>query len=134
MSMLTLGQASKLCGKSKPTISKAVKDGKLTGQKVNGVFEIEKSELLRVYGEVKKITTVNDMLTAAKTLPTSTSAVAELEKKHLEEKVADLEARLAKAEDKAETSEVREREANARVFALIEDKRPKSLMQRLLGK
>lgn len=134
MSMLTLGQASKLCGKSKPTISKAVKDGKLTGQKVNGVFEIEKSELVRVYGEVKKITTVNDMLTAAKTLPTSISAVAELEKKHLEEKVADLEARLAKAEGKAETSEVREREANARVFALIEDKRPKSLMQRLLGK
>ena len=62
------------------------------------------------------------------------SAVAELEKKHLEEKVADLEARLAKAEDKAETAETREREANARVFALIEDKRPKSLMQRLLGK
>jgi hypothetical protein len=48
--------------------------------------------------------------------------------------VADLEARLAKAEDKAETAETREREANARVFALIEDKRPKSLMQRLLGK
>jgi hypothetical protein len=134
MSKLTLGQASKLVGKSKPTISKAVKDGKLSGEKVDGVFQIEKSELVRVYGEVKKITTVNDMLTAAKTLPTSTSAVAELEKKHLEEKVADLEARLAKAEDKAETSEVREREANARVFALIEDKRPKSLIQRLLGK
>ena len=47
------------------------------------------------------------------------SAVAELEKKNLEEKVADLEARLAKAEDKAETAETREREANARVFALI---------------
>ncbi len=61
-------------------------------------------------------------------------AVAELEKKHLEEKVADLEARLAKAEDKAETAETREREANARVFALIEDKTRKSLMQRLLGK
>ena len=133
MSKLTLGQASKLVGKSKPTISKAVKDGKLSGEKVDGVFQIEKSELVRVYGEVKKITTVNDMITAAKAIP-ATSAVAELEKKHLEEKVADLEARLAKAEDKAETSEVREREANARVFALIEDKRPKSLIQRLLGK
>jgi hypothetical protein len=138
MSMLTLGQASKLTGKSKPTISKAVKDGKLSGQKVNGVFQIDKAELVRVYGEVKlkKLNTVDDMLFSvakAKGSPAS-NAVAELEKKHLEEKVADLESRLAKAEDRAETSEVREREANARVFALIEDKRPKSLMQRLLGK
>jgi hypothetical protein len=135
MSKLTLGQASKLVGKSKPTISKAVKDGKLSGQKVDGVFQIEKSELVRVYGEVKikKINTVEDMLTAAKSTPAS-NAVAEIEKKHLEEKVADLEARLAKAEDKVETAETREREANARVFALIEDKSPKSWMQRLLGK
>ena len=130
MSMLTLGQASKLVGKSKPTISKAVKDGKLTGQKVDGVFQIEKSELIRVYGEQPKQS--GKTTTASK--PTGGSAVAELEKKHLEEKVADLEARLAKAEDKAETAETREREANARVFALIEDKTPKSLMQRLLGK
>ena len=136
MSKLTLGEASKLVGKSKPTISKAVKDGKISGQKVNGVFQIEKSELIRVYGEVKKIKTVDDMLFSvakAKGSPAS-NAVAELEKKHLEEKVADLEARLAKAEDKVETSEQREREANARVFALIEDKRPKTFMQRLLGK
>jgi hypothetical protein len=115
MSMLTLGQASKLVGKSKPTISKAVKDGKLTGQKVDGVFQIEKSELIRVYGEQPKQS--GKTTTASK--PTGGSAVAELEKKHLEEKVADLEARLAKAEDKAETAETRER---------------KSLMQRLLGK
>ena len=138
MSMLTLGQASKLVGKSKPTISKAVKDGKLSGQKVNGVFQIDKAELVRVYTEVnlKKLNTVDDMMRSvakAKGSPAS-NAVAELEKKHLEEKVADLEARLAKAEDKVETAETREREANARVFALIEDKRPKSLMQRLLGK
>jgi hypothetical protein len=35
---------------------------------------------------------------------------------------------------KAETAETWGREANARDFALIEDKRPKSLMHRLLGK
>ena len=49
--VLTLGQASKLCGKSKPTISKAVADGKLSGKKVNGVFQIEKAEIERVYGK-----------------------------------------------------------------------------------
>jgi hypothetical protein len=130
MSTLTLGQASKLVGKSKPTISKAIADGKLSGQKINGVYEIEKSELLRVYEEKPK------QSEKAKTTSNTSGggAVAAIEKQHLEEKVADLEARLSKAEDKAETAEIREREANARVFALIEDKRPKSLLQRMLGK
>ena len=130
MSKLTLGQASKLVGKSKPTISNAIKNGKLSAEKVDGVFQIEKSELVRVWPEKSKAAD------APKPEPKATgvSAVAALEKKHLEEKVAELEARLAKAEDKAETAETREREANARVFALIEDKRPKSLWQKVLGK
>ena len=49
MKLLTLGEAAKLTGKSKPTISKAVKDGKISGKKVEGVFQIEVSELLRVH-------------------------------------------------------------------------------------
>jgi serine/threonine protein kinase HipA of HipAB toxin-antitoxin module len=137
MSTLTLGQASKLVGKSKPTISKAIADGKLSGQKVNGVYEIEKSELLRVYEEKPK------QSEKAKTTSNTSggSAVAALERKHLEEKLVETEARLsrlhqrfAQTEDKLEAAEVREREANARVFALIEDKRPKSLWQKVLGK
>ena len=143
MSMLTLGQASKLFGKSKPTISKAVKDGKLTGERVGGkdvigkdgkltgkkigyTFQIEKSELERVYGK----TSVKAEGAKIGTKASGGSAVAELEKKHLEEKVADLKERLEKAEE-------REREANTRLDAVllqIEDKRPKSLMQRLFGK
>jgi excisionase family DNA binding protein len=47
--MFTLGTAAKHVGKSKPTISKAIKDGRLSATKVNGVFEIEPSELLRVF-------------------------------------------------------------------------------------
>lgn len=151
MSMLTLGQASKLVGKSKPTISKAVKDGKLTGERVGGkdvigkdgkperdkdgrltgkktgyTFQIEKSELERVYGK----TSVKAEGAKIGTKASGGSAVADLEKKHLEEKVADLKERLEKAEE-------REREANTRLDAVllqIEDKRPKSLMQRLFGK
>ena len=128
MSILTLGEAAKLTGKSKPTISNAVKSGKVTGTKgADGVFQIEKSELIRVYPE--KGSTANT--------PKSKSAgkgVAELENKHLAEQVADLQARLSKTEDKLEGAEVREREANARVFALIEDKTTKSLWKRLRGK
>ena len=127
MSILTLGEASKLTGKAKPTISGAILSGRMSGTKVNGVYQIEKSELIRVYPE--KGSKANT--------PTSKSAgkgVAELENKHLAEQVADLQARLSKTEDKLETAEIREREANARVFALIEDKTTKSLWKRLRGK
>tara|TARA_B110000211_G_scaffold211123_1_gene249730 strand:- start:20 stop:481 length:462 start_codon:yes stop_codon:yes gene_type:complete len=116
--VLTLGQASKLCGKSKPTISKAVADGKLSGKKVNGVFQIEKAELERVYGK-----------TSVKAQKAKTEVLA-LEKKHLEEKVADLQARLEKAED-------REQSANTRldsVLLQIADQSNKSLWKRLTGR
>ena len=132
MSILTLGEAAKLTGKSKPTISNAVKSGKISGIKdeKTGVFQIEKSELIRVYPEKSSSSTAPKATASSK----GGSAVAALEKKHLEEKVAELEARLSKTEDKLEIAEVREREANARVFALIEDKSNKSLWQRIRGK
>jgi len=130
MSMLTLGQASKLCGKSKPTISKAVKDGKLTGQKVGGVFQIEKAELERVYGK----TSVKAERARTNLKANGGNTVFALKISTLEEKVADLQNRLDEEREGKAKAEAHEREANARVFAMIEDRRPKSLMQRLLGK
>ena len=51
----TLGQAAKATGKSKPTISKAIKEGRLTGRKQpNGEYEIEPSELFRVYPKLSE--------------------------------------------------------------------------------
>ena len=47
--MFTLGTAARHVGKSKPTISKAIKDGKLSATKVNGAYQIDPSELSRVY-------------------------------------------------------------------------------------
>lgn len=47
--MFTLGTAAKHVGKSKPTISKAIKDGKLSAKKLNGVYQIDPSELDRVF-------------------------------------------------------------------------------------
>ena len=131
MSILTLGEAAKMTGMSKPTISKAVLSGKVTGIKgENGVFQIEKSELIRVYPEKTNKAGASKSTSATK----AGSAVAELENKHLAEQVADLQARLSKTEDRLETAEIREREANARVFVLIEDQRPKSIWQKITGK
>lgn len=46
----TLGEAAKATGKSKATISKAIKSGRISAQKdETGVFHIDPSELHRVY-------------------------------------------------------------------------------------
>jgi len=46
----TLGQAAIAVGKSKATISKAIKSGKISAQKqANGSYQIDPSELHRVY-------------------------------------------------------------------------------------
>ena len=46
----TLGEAARACGKSKATLSKAIKQGKISAVKNdNGSFSIEAAELHRVY-------------------------------------------------------------------------------------
>lgn len=49
---LTLGQASKLVGKSKPTLSKALSSGRLSYvSKSKSGYQIDPTELQRVYGD-----------------------------------------------------------------------------------
>jgi hypothetical protein len=46
----TLGQAAKACGRSKMTIARAVKAGRLSASRTkNGTFAIDPAELSRVY-------------------------------------------------------------------------------------
>ena len=118
--MLTLGQASKMTGKSKPTISKAVKDGRISGKKgKDGVFQIEVSELLRVY--------------PAKSEEKS-DPVAEIEKKFLEEKLQDMERRMMKLEQERDQAVQDAREDRSKFMALLEDQRPRGFWGRLRGK
>lgn len=53
--MLTLGKAAIEAGKSKPTILKALKTGRLSGVKVGAEWQIESSELFRVYPPIAKV-------------------------------------------------------------------------------
>ena len=49
----TLGTAAKATGKSKTTIQRAIRAGKVSAEKdVNGIWNIEPSELHRIYPEV----------------------------------------------------------------------------------
>jgi hypothetical protein len=131
MRLLTLGEASKLTGKSKPTISKAVRDGRLSGRKnEQGVFEIEASELFRVYPA--KSSTPDSTPTAKS--DTEHDAVAAMKVQHLEEKVAELEQRLSEMKDERDQAASDARQDRARFMALLEDQRPKSLWQRIRGK
>jgi excisionase family DNA binding protein len=129
MKYLTLGQAAKLTGKSKPTISKAIKDRRISAERrPDKSYQIEVSELIRVYPALPE--TDADSTIQAKSSPASDTSILELEKKHLEEKVDELQKRLDKAE-------AREDAANKRldtVLVQLEDQRPKTFWQRLSGK
>jgi len=49
MATFSLTQAAKQVGKSKPTISKAIKTGRLSASKVGNGYAIDAAELFRVY-------------------------------------------------------------------------------------
>ena len=129
MKLLTLGEAAKLTGKSKPTISKAVKDGKISGNKVDGVFQIEVSELLRVYPAKTEIEEPQ-----ASKAPSPSSELDALKQQHLEEKVNDLEQRLMKAEQERDQAIQDAREDRTRFLVLLENQKPKGLWSRIRGK
>jgi excisionase family DNA binding protein len=111
MKTFSLTAAAKEVGKSKPTISKAIKTGRLSAKRVGQGYAIDASELFRVYpkatqGEPAKETTLSSAVN-----------LLELETKMLREQldrerytVDDLRKRLDRAE------------------RLIEDQRPAQVM------
>lgn len=99
MPKFSLTQAAKEVGKSKPTISKAIKIGRLSAKKVGIGYEIDAAELFRVYPKKTKSEPAKET--------TSSDAVnlLELETKMLREQldrerdtVDDLRKRLDRAE------------------------------------
>jgi len=127
MPMLTLGQASKMVGKSKPTISKAIADTKISAQKIDGIYQIELSELLRVFPAVsaeKAEASDKDVV----------SAVEAVEKRWMALKIDDLETRLSEMKSERDLAQREAREANTRVMALISDLKPKSFWSKIIGK
>lgn len=127
--MYTLGEAAKATGKSKATISKALKSGKISGSKgENGAYRIDASELHRVYPPTGN--------SEQKEPPDEAGANG-----HENMLVKELEARLEAARERladkdeviADLREDRDR-WRQQATALLEDKRPKSFLKRLLGR
>lgn len=125
----TLGEAAKATGKSKATISKAIKSGRISATKgETGAFAIDPAELHRVYPitvegereETKKSTGANGK---------DDGLIRELQ--------ARLEAAQERLSDKesviADLKEDRDR-WRQQATTLLTDQRPKGIFKKLLGR
>lgn len=127
----TLGEAAKATGKSKSTISKALKSGKISGVKnENGAFHIDPAELHRVYPPVSG----NTQSTVEQRTPLHTEETVRI--KELETLLEAVEARISDKDDllselRADRDHWRQQanallEDNRRTSALLNDERQKS--------
>ena len=124
----TLNEAAKAVGKSKTTIHRAIKSGKISASKLeSGAYAIDPSELHRVFqvGTAER-TTRNDTEQHETAIGTADIRLEMLEKERererqqLEETIADLREDRDKWRQQA--------------TALLEDKRPKGFWARLRGR
>lgn len=124
----TLNEAAKAVGKSKTTIHRAIKSGKISASKLDsGAYAIDPSELHRVF----QVGTTEHTKRNSTEHPETTSGTAaiqlemlekerERERQQLEETIADLR------EDRDRWRQ--------QATALLEDKRPKGFWARVIGK
>ena len=119
----TLGEAAKAVGKSKGTISKAVKAGKISATKLeNGSFSIEAAELHRVYAPVSATVQNEQVATDGNSEKSNELIELRVKLEAAEKRITDVES------DKAEWRE------QARVLALSPPKNDKKgWLNRLFG-
>jgi hypothetical protein len=125
----TLGEAARATGKSKATISKAIKIGRVSAQKdETGTFHIDPSELHRVY----PLTVSSEH----KETPANTP-----EKAGIDGTIRELQARLEAAHERlsdketviADLREDRDR-WRQQATALLSDQRPNGFLKRFFGR
>ena len=128
----TLGEAAKATGKSKSTISKAIKNGRISAHKgSNGAYNIDPSELHRVYPITIEETGVPEQVETPKPYEANT---------HYENKIRELEIILKASQQRLEDrdeqlADLKEDRDKWRqqATALLEDKRPKGFWARVLS-
>jgi hypothetical protein len=120
----TLGEAAKATGKSKATISKAIKSGKISAAKgENGAFKIDPSELFRVYPMKQS----SEQELTPETPQENTDSSAEI--KILQVKLEAAEKEIQDKADQISKAEAREedwRRQATNLTALLADQREKA--------
>ena len=137
MEKVSIREAVKIYDVSRPTLSKSLKDGTVSGVKDGkGQWQIDPAELARVYQPRKA-----DAGNSGQNTMEDLTALNTPEIEHLKGALAAAEARANAAEDRLSDKDVfildlREDRDRWRQQAtsLLEDKRPKGFLKRLLGR
>ncbi len=119
----TLGEAAKATGKSKPTISRAIKKGVISGEKNhNGEYVLDESEVHRVWPMLQVAS--NDSITLKQSETPSNDKVLQREIELLREML-----------DKTEADRDSWKEQAQKITGLIENKREKiGWLDKFLGR
>jgi len=128
MGKLSLGEAARVSGLSKPTISKYLKTGRISGhQRDDSVWEIDESEIVRLVAS--RSTPQRGRTPPTKAADQAAGAALEsalaVEIRFLRAQVDDLTGREAAARGEAAEALARERALADRIGGLIEDQRKK---------
>jgi hypothetical protein len=128
----TLGDAAKATGKSKTTIHRAIKSGRISAAKSeDGSYSIDPSELHRVFPPVTEATPANAFPRNATEHQSNNLETLRIQME-LQEKERERERALLQ-ETIADLREDRDK-WRQQATALLEDHRPKGFFKRLLGR
>lgn len=140
----TLSQSATATGKSKATIQRAIKSGKISARKASsGAYEIDPSELHRVFPETMKRVSQHPN----ETIRNSVKFIQELPDINTIQRIVDLEKELAVMEARKNGLEDQKQNlsesvddlrrrldaSEGRVTALLSDQRPRNFLKRLFG-
>jgi uncharacterized protein YlxW (UPF0749 family) len=122
MTEISITEAMKLTGKSRPTLYRHIKSGKLSKTSNGG---IDTSELRRVYGEFETLNVTNENKVVTKSIKTEKKSISQIEKdeteiQHLKEQLEMLKSQLSKTEYQLERSQQKE----DKLLQLIENRLP----------
>ena len=122
MTEISITEAMKLTGKSRPTLYRHIKSGKLSKTSNGG---IDTSELRRVYGEFETLNVTNENKVVTKSIKTEKKSISQIEKdeteiQHLKQQLEMLKSQLSKTEYQLERSQQKE----DKLLQLIENRLP----------
>lgn len=123
MAYITLGEAAKLVGKSKPTLSKAIKSGKMSaiGKDENGYWQIDPAEAKRAFPDKSETSKSLQDDTVKKTkVNTEETQLLAVALEDLRRRLDDAEERAAKAEERLEKSHQDAREEREKLMLLLQ--------------
>lgn len=127
MPNITLRKAVEEFEVSRPTLTKALKSGKISGEKDGkGVWRVDPSELNRVYTPRRKEQETEHQTEQKKNTP---------DFNYLQGKVDTLEAQIEDLKEQRDKAEERASNSDARLYGLLQDMRPApSFLQRVFGR